>query len=114
MGSFCFNPKHYRTIIESIQDISAWHKISTYELYQNFKSITVVVGERDGVLSRRAMMKSAAQAERVNVIQTTGTNHFVSLERPSIMLEILDLLWLDASSPRSAVEKLEAFTLLSH
>jgi pimeloyl-ACP methyl ester carboxylesterase len=99
-ADFCFNPKHYRTIIDSIQDISAWHRISTYELYQNFKSITVVVGERDGVLSRRAMMKSAAQAERVEVIQTTGTNHFVSLERPSLMLEFLGKLWSDASVSR--------------
>jgi hypothetical protein len=37
------------------------------------------------VLSRSGMLESAKQSSAVDVIETRGTDHFISLERPDII-----------------------------
>jgi hypothetical protein len=54
-----------------------------YDSYEHFKRVTLYVGQRDSVLCCTAMLESAAQSMAVTVVQTTGTDHFISLESPN-------------------------------
>jgi pimeloyl-ACP methyl ester carboxylesterase len=78
-----FTPRQYATAELNSADIIAWQASAGYESYDHFKRVTLVVGQRDGVLCRRAMLQSAAQSSSVNVVETHGTDHFISLESPS-------------------------------
>lgn len=79
-------PKRYRTAILNMQNIAEWQRKAEFDVYDHFKQIHIVIPERDAVLCRRAMLRSAQQAHHINVIETRGTNHFISVEQPSIML----------------------------
>lgn len=79
-------PKRYKTAIINMINITEWQKRNFYDVYNHFKEIRIVIPERDAVLSRRAMLDSALKAKNVNIIHTTGTNHFISVEQPATML----------------------------
>jgi pimeloyl-ACP methyl ester carboxylesterase len=70
-----------------------WQRNRYHDLYKNFARITVVVGERDDVLDNPSMIASAEQGARVNsgvsVVLTEHSNHFVSLEQPHYLREIV-------------------------
>lgn len=89
VASIPFTPKQYSTAVTNNANIIDWHTNSGYEYYQNYQRISLLVGERDGVLWREAMLKSAAHAERVEVIETEGTDHFISLEKPELVQDQL-------------------------
>lgn len=80
-----FTPKQYSTAAVQAQDIMDWQAATGYDYYDNHSKVTLYVGERDHVLSRSAMLASAAQSSRVAVVETTATDHFVSLERPELI-----------------------------
>jgi len=84
-----FTPKQYSTAVTNNANIIEWHANSGYEYYNNYRRISLLVGQRDSVLWREAMLKSAAQAERVEVIETEGTDHFISLEKPELVRDHL-------------------------
>jgi len=84
-----FTPKQYSTSVTNNANIIDWHANSGYEYYDNYQRISLLVGQRDSVLWREAMLKSAAQAERVEVIETQGTDHFISLEKPKLVQDLL-------------------------
>jgi len=89
VASIPFTPKQYSTAMTNNANIIDWHANSGYEYYDNYQRISLLVGQRDNVLWREAMLKSAAQAERVEVIETQGTDHFISLEKPELVQDLL-------------------------
>ena len=80
-----FTPKQYATAEINSVDIIRFHSESSPDYYANFKRSTLFVGERDSVLSRASMLKSAMQSPAVEVVETQGTDHFISLERPDLI-----------------------------
>jgi len=78
-----FTPRQYATAELNSRDIIDWQARTGFQSYEHFKRITLVVGQRDSVLCRRAMLDSAAQSRAVEVVETTGTDHFISLESPA-------------------------------
>ncbi|BFM16463.1 hypothetical protein R50073_26460 [Maricurvus nonylphenolicus] len=75
-------PKQYRTALTSGKDIIQWQAKTGYESYENFNKVTLFAGERDSVLWRKAMINSASNSAKVEIIETQGTDHFISLEKP--------------------------------
>lgn len=84
-SSLPFVPRQFATAVINMRDIQRWQARNDFTLYENFRSVTMYVGERDGVLSRNAMLHSARQSQQVRVIETEGTNHFITLERPELI-----------------------------
>ncbi len=89
---FC-NAKSHATCVENMRNIAEWQEKHRYDLYENYHEITVLIGERDDVLSRKAMTASAKEGAkrnpRVRVVETTETNHYISLETPNAIYEAL-------------------------
>lgn len=77
-----FTPRQYATAEINSANIIDWQAHSSYQSYEHFARVTLYVGQRDGVLCRAAMLASAAQSTAVNVVETSGTDHFISLESP--------------------------------
>lgn len=80
-----FTPKQYATAEINSANIIEWQAQAGFESYDHFKRVTLYVGERDSVLCRTAMLASAAQSSAVTVVETAGTDHFISLESPDII-----------------------------
>lgn len=78
-----FTPRQYATAELNSADIIDWQARTGYQSYEHFKRVTLFVGQRDSVLCREAMVASAARAPAVNVVETRGTDHFISLESPA-------------------------------
>lgn len=95
---FC-NAKNYSTCVVNARDIAEWQSLQRYGLYSGYRDISVLVGERDDVLSTETMTASAQEGCKVNsgvkVVQTRNTNHFISLETP----EAIYLALGDATAP---------------
>ncbi len=89
---FC-NTKCYATCVENARNIADWQKQYFYDLYQNYDNVIVLIGERDDVLSVSTMKKSALEGAKLNqhviIIETTETNHFISLENPEVVANLL-------------------------
>lgn len=82
-------PKQYKTAVVNIRSITDWQRDTPISIFNNIKDVTVVVGARDSVLNLRSMISSAEQAQNVRVVKTEKTNHFVSLETPELMQELI-------------------------
>jgi pimeloyl-ACP methyl ester carboxylesterase len=80
-----FTPIQYATAEINSANIIEWQARAGYQSYDHFARVTLFVGQRDSVLCRAAMVDSATQSETVNVIETTGTDHFISLESPDVI-----------------------------
>ena len=81
--------KDYRTCVRQVQSIVRWQRQTSVDVFRHFPKITVVIGEKDGTLDRESM-KISAESGRTNstdvsILETTGTNHLISLERPEIL-----------------------------
>jgi pimeloyl-ACP methyl ester carboxylesterase len=85
-----FTPKQYATAVINSANIIDWQARTDYQSYQHFKRLTLYVGQRDSVLCRNAMLDSAAQSTAVTVVQTNGTDHFISLESPATIRAYFD------------------------
>jgi pimeloyl-ACP methyl ester carboxylesterase len=77
-----FTPRQYATAEINSANIIEWQARTDYQSYEHFQRVTLFVGERDGVLCRKAMLDSAAHSPSITVIETKGTDHFISLESP--------------------------------
>ncbi|MEH6558405.1 MAG: alpha/beta hydrolase [Oceanicoccus sp.] len=90
---FC-NTKSYATCVENFRNIIEWQQQTFYDLYQNYDNIVVLIGERDDVLSVETMKASAIEGAKLNqnltIIETTETNHFISLEKPETVAGIVN------------------------
>ncbi len=87
------NARHYRTNVINMRELQQWQRSASDELYRNYKTVTVAIGERDDVLDNPSMQASAERGQTFNpalkIVHTNGTNHFPSLESPGQMLELL-------------------------
>jgi len=81
--------RDYQTCVRQVQSIVNWQRKTSIEVYDHFPNITVVIGEKDGTLDRKSMKISAESGQSrnngVSILETTGTNHLISLEKPEIM-----------------------------
>lgn len=85
--------RSYATCVANVKSIVNWQRAKGFELYRNFPSLTVVIGERDSSLDKRSMLASAKQGQNLNsglsILRTEDTNHFISLEQPEIIRAIV-------------------------
>ena len=81
--------KDYRTCVRQVQSIVRWQRQNSVDVFRYFPKITVVIGEKDSTLDRESMKISAesgrAKNTGVSILETAGTNHFISLEQPEIL-----------------------------
>ena len=81
--------KDYRTCVKQVQSIVSWQRQTSVDVFRHFPKVAVVIGEKDGTLDRASMQNSAARGQAchdgVSILETTGTNHFISLEQPETM-----------------------------
>jgi hypothetical protein len=84
--------RSYATCVKNVQSIVAWQRTTDFDVYSNFPTVDVIIGERDSSLDRCSMLASAEQGQERNdglsILQTEGTNHFISLEQPDIIRAI--------------------------
>ena len=89
---FC-NTKSYATCVENVRNITEWQKKYSYDLYKNYNNIIVLIGEKDDVLDVLTMKASAVEGaklkQNLSIVETTATNHFISLEKPDVVATIL-------------------------
>lgn len=85
--------RNYSTCVTNVQSIVRWQKTMQHDLYNNYRKITAVIGERDDVLDNPTMIASAEAGAALNpgmtVLRTTDTNHFPSLEQPHYLRELV-------------------------
>lgn len=78
--------RNYATCVANVRSIVRWQRQMPFSTYKNFRSLTVVIGERDDSLDKKSMEASAMYGERLNpglkIVRTANTNHFISLEQP--------------------------------
>lgn len=81
--------RDYQTCVRQVQSIVKWQRKTSIEVFDHFPNITVVIGEKDGTLDRKSMKISAESGQSrnngVSILETTGTNHLISLEKPEIL-----------------------------
>jgi len=81
--------RDYRTCVRQVQSIVKWQHQTSIDVFDHFPNITVVIGEKDGTLDRESMKISAesgrARNKGISILETTGTNHLISLEQPEIL-----------------------------
>lgn len=84
--------RSYATCVSNVKSIYAWQRNMGYDVYENYSSLTLLIGERDDSLDRPSMLASAEQGKMRNsglsIIKTIGTNHFISLEQPNTIRAI--------------------------
>ena len=84
---------NYRTCVRQLQSIVRWQRQNSVDVFRNFPKITVVIGEKDDTLDNQSMKTSAESGREkntgVSILETAGTNHFISLERPEILLALV-------------------------
>jgi pimeloyl-ACP methyl ester carboxylesterase len=83
--------KQYQTTVTNVKDIIDWQASANWQAFNHFQSITVMVGERDSILSRRAMIDSTTQLPDIKLIKTHKTDHFIAIEQPQLVLEAIQL-----------------------
>ena len=83
--NLAFTPRQFSTAVINIRDIERWQTRNDVGLYKNYRTTTMLIGERDGILSRNSMLKSAQESTCVDVVETRGTDHFISVERPELV-----------------------------
>jgi len=93
VSGICTVARHYATCVANVRSIQRWQLQTSDAVYDNYAAITVVIGERDDVLDNATMLASAergaARNPGVRVLRTQGTNHFITLERPEYLRELL-------------------------
>lgn len=80
-----FTPRQYATAEINSANIIEWQASASYACYEHSRRVTLYVGQRDSILCREAMLASASRSSAVTVIETSGTDHFISLESADII-----------------------------
>jgi pimeloyl-ACP methyl ester carboxylesterase len=77
-----FNPKHGSTFVCNILDLADWMQNNTPDIYQHVRRGAIMVPSRDRILDPRAMLRSAQQAESLQIIEIDGCSHLITADRP--------------------------------
>jgi len=84
--------RSYASCVKNVESIFSWQRTMGFEVYDNYPSLTVIVGERDDSLDIASMLASAEQGQARNsglsIIKTKDSNHFISLEQPDTIRAI--------------------------
>ena len=90
---FC-TARNYYTCVRNFQSIVSWQREINFDVYKNFDDITILLGERETSVDRPTQLESAkagqARIKGLSIIETIGTNHFISLEQPETILGLYD------------------------
>jgi len=85
-----FSPKTFDIVLKNLKSMQDWIETRDASLFGNIPHGTILIGARDLVLDRAAMLRSAQTAHPTwQVIETHGTSHFVSLDQPSVVPEFM-------------------------
>ena len=85
-----FSPKTFDIVLKNLKSMQDWIETRDASLFGNIPHGTILIGARDLVLDRAAMLRSAQTAHPTwRVIETYGTSHFVSLDQPSAVPEFM-------------------------
>ncbi len=83
------NARHYATCVTNARSIQQWQMKRSFDLFTHYRQVEVIIGARDDVLDNATMNASAEQGRQLNagvkIVQTSKTNHFISLEQPSYL-----------------------------
>jgi pimeloyl-ACP methyl ester carboxylesterase len=86
-------PQKYTTFVTNVKNIGQWQQSTSFEVYQNFKKVTALIGQRDDVLDCKTMIESVKEGVRrsnnMEWIQTKNTNHFITVEEPNYIFDAL-------------------------
>ena len=81
-----FAPRTFQVVLDNLASMRTWIARRDSALFAHIPNGTILIGARDRVLDRAAMLRSARSARsagaRWQVIETRGTSHFVSLDQP--------------------------------
>lgn len=81
-----FNARRARTVVTNVQDIQSWMRFRTTAAYEAFRDARtwILVADRDLILSRSHMVRSARQAgEAVRVVEAPETSHMLAQDAPT-------------------------------
>ncbi|MFZ5533478.1 MAG: alpha/beta fold hydrolase [Pseudomonadota bacterium] len=81
-----FNARRARTVVTNVQDIQSWMSARTTDAYAVFHAaqVWILVAERDLILNRRHMVRSARQAGgMVRVAEVSATSHMLAQDAPT-------------------------------
>lgn len=85
-----FSTKTFDIVLKNLKSMQDWIETRDASLFGNIPHGTILIGARDLVLDRAAMLRSAKTAPSGwQVIETHGTSHFVSLDQPSAVPEFM-------------------------
>jgi len=83
LSGLFFSAKNAGVLVRNFENILAWPMQNKMDILDGVRAGCVLVGEKDTVLSRRLLLKSASKLKgNINVIQTQQTGHFISLDIP--------------------------------
>lgn len=86
-------PKKYKTFVTNAKNLGQWQQSTSFDVYENFKKITALIGQRDDVLNCKTMIASVKEgvkrADNMEMVQTKNTNHFITVEEPGYIYEAL-------------------------
>ncbi|MEL0166617.1 MAG: alpha/beta hydrolase [Pseudomonadaceae bacterium] len=77
-----FNPKHGTTFVSNILDLADWMEGNSADLYQHVRRGAILVPSRDRILEPGAMLRSAQQAESLQIIEIEDCSHLITADRP--------------------------------
>lgn len=83
------NPKQLHITVTNINSIDQWAENTGYGTYDAFTDITVLVPVKDIVLDRDIMLQSATARPHVKVKEVENADHFISLERPEFVRQLV-------------------------
>lgn len=81
-----FNARRARTVVTNVQDIQSWMSARTTGAYDALREAQalILVAERDLILSRRHMARSARQSGgAVRVVEIPATSHMLAQDAPA-------------------------------
>lgn len=81
-----FNARRARTVVTNVQDIQSWMNARTTGAYDALREAQalILVAERDLILSRRHMVRSARQSGgAVRVVEASATSHMLAQDAPA-------------------------------
>jgi pimeloyl-ACP methyl ester carboxylesterase len=85
-----FSPKSFDIVLKNLKSMQDWIETRDASVFGNIPHGAILIGARDLVLDRAAMLRSAQTAHPTwQVIETHGTSHFVSLDQPSVVPEFM-------------------------
>ena len=75
------NVQNYLTIVFNIESIRHWMQSTPAQDLSHITQGTILIPERDRILTREPMLASAQQSpNHINIIETKDTSHFIALD----------------------------------